>query len=68
MIFFFICLTIDNTTDKSISSTVDEQRIVVRNSHGENLVGLLSETGSKVLVIICHGFQSKKVSLLLILI
>ncbi|XP_065849084.1 uncharacterized protein [Euphorbia lathyris] len=36
------------------------QRVVVENKHGEKLVGLLHETGSKHLVIICHGFQSSK--------
>ncbi|KAB2080041.1 hypothetical protein ES319_A05G043100v1 [Gossypium barbadense] len=41
-------------------TSVEERRIVIRNSHGENLVGILLETGSKDLVIICHGFQSKK--------
>ncbi|XVF89083.1 hypothetical protein PTKIN_Ptkin19aG0102200 [Pterospermum kingtungense] len=41
-------------------SSAELQRIVIPNSHGENLVGILHETGSKDLVIICHGFQSKK--------
>lgn len=41
-------------------TSVEERRIVIRNDHGENLVGILRETGSKDLVIICHGFQSKK--------
>ncbi|GMI81388.1 hypothetical protein like AT5G11910 [Hibiscus trionum] len=41
-------------------TSVGEHRVVIRNSHGENLVGILHETGSKDLVIICHGFQSKK--------
>ncbi|XVF48675.1 hypothetical protein PTKIN_Ptkin03bG0209000 [Pterospermum kingtungense] len=41
-------------------TSVEQLRIVIRNSHGENLVGILHETGSKDLVIICHGFQSKK--------
>ncbi|XVF35330.1 hypothetical protein REPUB_Repub18cG0136300 [Reevesia pubescens] len=41
-------------------ASVEQQRIVIRNSPGENLVGILHETGSKDLVIICHGFQSKK--------
>ncbi|OMO66950.1 hypothetical protein CCACVL1_20900 [Corchorus capsularis] len=39
---------------------VGQQRIVIRNQHGENLVGILHETGSKDVVIICHGFQSIK--------
>ncbi|WOG89487.1 hypothetical protein DCAR_0208725 [Daucus carota subsp. sativus] len=36
------------------------QRIIVGNNHGEKLVGILHETGSKELVIICHGFRSSK--------
>ncbi|KAL4333046.1 hypothetical protein GQ457_07G038900 [Hibiscus cannabinus] len=41
-------------------TSIEEQRILIRNSHGENLVGILHETGFKDLVIVCHGFQSKK--------
>ncbi|KAJ0864744.1 putative feruloyl esterase [Helianthus annuus] len=37
-----------------------EQKIVIENKHGEKLVGLLHETGSKDVVILCHGFQSSK--------
>ncbi|KAH1067469.1 hypothetical protein J1N35_032456 [Gossypium stocksii] len=47
-------------------TSVEQRRIVIRNSHGENLVGILRETGSKVLVIICHGFQSKKLSIVVL--
>ncbi|KAJ9183587.1 hypothetical protein P3X46_007419 [Hevea brasiliensis] len=36
------------------------QRVIVENKHGEKLVGLLHETGSKQLVVVCHGFQSSK--------
>ncbi|GKC60619.1 putative alpha/beta hydrolases superfamily protein [Tanacetum coccineum] len=38
------------------------QKIVVVNKHGENLVGLLHETGSNEIVVLCHGFQSSKLS------
>ncbi|XP_076922146.1 uncharacterized protein LOC143583828 [Bidens hawaiensis] len=38
----------------------EQKKIVIRNNHGENLVGLLHETGSKDIVILCHGFQSSK--------
>ncbi|GJT30091.1 putative alpha/beta hydrolases superfamily protein [Tanacetum coccineum] len=38
------------------------QKIVVVNKHGENLVGLLHETGSNEIVVLCHGFQSSKES------
>lgn len=33
----------------------------IENSHGEKLVGILHETGSSELVVICHGFRSTKV-------
>ncbi|KAI3711554.1 hypothetical protein L1987_70093 [Smallanthus sonchifolius] len=39
-----------------------QQKIVIRNNHGEKLVGLLHETGSTDIVILCHGFQSTKES------
>ncbi|GFP90124.1 UDP-sulfoquinovose synthase chloroplastic [Phtheirospermum japonicum] len=42
-------------------STVEHKRVSIPNSHGENLVGILHETGSRELVIICHGFRSSKV-------
>ncbi|KAK4599077.1 hypothetical protein RGQ29_009232 [Quercus rubra] len=37
-----------------------QQRVVIENYHGEKLVGILHDTGSKELVIVCHGFQSWK--------
>ncbi|GMN36010.1 hypothetical protein TIFTF001_005688 [Ficus carica] len=39
---------------------VIQQRKVVINSHGEKLVGILHDTGSKELVILCHGIHSSK--------
>ncbi|KAL4589505.1 hypothetical protein LXL04_002412 [Taraxacum kok-saghyz] len=36
------------------------QKIIIQNKHGEKLVGLLHETGSKEIVIVCHGFQCTK--------
>lgn len=42
----------------------DEKKIVIRNEHGEELVGVLHETGSTEIVILCHGFQSTKVLLI----
>ncbi|KAL6556679.1 hypothetical protein OROGR_005967 [Orobanche gracilis] len=42
------------------STVVEHKRLSIRNSHGENLVGILHETGSLELVIICHGFRSSK--------
>ncbi|KAG7024347.1 hypothetical protein SDJN02_13161, partial [Cucurbita argyrosperma subsp. argyrosperma] len=37
-----------------------QHRVVIQNSHGEKLVGILHDTGSSELVIVCHGFQSSK--------
>ncbi|XP_048133657.1 putative uncharacterized protein YDL057W isoform X4 [Rhodamnia argentea] len=42
------------------SSVVEQQRVLISNKHGEKLVGLLHETGSSVIVILCHGFRSNK--------
>ncbi|CAN6541168.1 unnamed protein product [Malus baccata var. baccata] len=39
-----------------------QQKIIVPNKHGEKLVGLLHETSSPDLVILCHGFRSTKES------
>ncbi|KAK9099326.1 hypothetical protein Syun_026371 [Stephania yunnanensis] len=36
------------------------ERITVPNSYGEKLVGLLHETGSKEVVVLCHGFRASK--------
>ncbi|KAI3979428.1 hypothetical protein MKX01_001620 [Papaver californicum] len=42
------------------SVIVEQQRVIVKNNYGENLVGVLHETGSTKVVILCHGFQSSK--------
>ncbi|XP_024979576.1 uncharacterized protein LOC112516644 [Cynara cardunculus var. scolymus] len=42
------------------NSGVHQHKIVIRNNHGEKLVGLLHEAGSTEIVILCHGFQSTK--------
>ncbi|MBA0777547.1 hypothetical protein Gotri_005557 [Gossypium trilobum] len=34
--------------------------MIIPNKHGEKLVGLLHETESKEIVILCHGFRSRK--------
>ncbi|MQM03701.1 hypothetical protein Taro_036494 [Colocasia esculenta] len=61
-------------TNQSISSSklfhalqkdrplVSEQRVLIKNNYGETLVGILHETDSKELVILCHGFRSSKES------
>ncbi|KAI3874730.1 hypothetical protein MKW92_024558 [Papaver armeniacum] len=45
-----------------LQNSVIEQRIVIRNKYGENLVGILHETGSSEIIILCHGFASNKES------
>ncbi|CAE6075393.1 unnamed protein product [Arabidopsis arenosa] len=42
------------------SKGIQEQRIVIPNRHNEKLVGLLHETGSTEIVVLCHGFRSNK--------
>ncbi|KAL5572466.1 hypothetical protein UlMin_022063 [Ulmus minor] len=39
---------------------VQQQKVVVPNKHGEKLVGLLNDTGSVEIVILCHGLQATK--------
>ncbi|KAL3844242.1 hypothetical protein ACJIZ3_001645 [Penstemon smallii] len=41
-------------------AAVEHKRVIIQNNHGEKLVGILHETGSHELVIICHGFRSSK--------
>ncbi|XP_026451008.1 uncharacterized protein LOC113351193 [Papaver somniferum] len=45
---------------QSSSVIVEEQTVIVKNKYGENLVGVLHETGSTKIVILCHGFRSSK--------
>ncbi|KNA24374.1 hypothetical protein SOVF_016080 [Spinacia oleracea] len=37
-----------------------QTKVVIPNYHGEKLVGILHDTGSKELVIVCHGIKSVK--------
>ncbi|KAL5559443.1 hypothetical protein UlMin_035654 [Ulmus minor] len=46
--------------ERTQHSVNQQRRIVIQNKHGEKLVGILHDTGSKELVIICHGLQSSK--------
>ncbi|KAF9599669.1 hypothetical protein IFM89_001615 [Coptis chinensis] len=39
---------------------VELERVIVENKYGEKLVGVLHDTGSPELVILCHGFRSSK--------
>ncbi|CAM8887190.1 unnamed protein product [Rhodiola kirilowii] len=41
-------------------AVVEQKKISLQNKYGEKLVGILHDTDSKELVILCHGFQSKK--------
>ncbi|KAK8483892.1 hypothetical protein V6N13_144809 [Hibiscus sabdariffa] len=47
-------------SQSSQNPVMEQQRVVIPNKHGEKLVGLLHETGSKEIVILCHGFISTK--------
>ncbi|GAB2291836.1 hypothetical protein Dimus_026087 [Dionaea muscipula] len=42
------------------NSVTQLQKVIVSNRHGERLVGLLHDTGSKEVVVLCHGFTSNK--------
>ncbi|CAE5958846.1 unnamed protein product [Arabidopsis arenosa] len=46
-------------SSQGISATT-QQKIVIPNSNNEKLVGLLHETGSTEIVVLCHGFRSTK--------
>lgn len=49
------------THEERVQHSVGQQkRVLIQNNHGEKLVGILHETGSKELVILCHGFRSSK--------
>uniref|UniRef100_A0A453IRD4 Small ribosomal subunit protein uS10c n=1 Tax=Aegilops tauschii subsp. strangulata TaxID=200361 RepID=A0A453IRD4_AEGTS len=41
----------------SDSFNVSQERIVITNSSGEKLIGVLHEAGSKDIVVLCHGFS-----------
>ncbi|KAE9448782.1 hypothetical protein C3L33_19320, partial [Rhododendron williamsianum] len=43
-------------------SVMRQQKIIIPNTNGEKLVGILHETGSVEIVILCHGFRCTKVS------
>jgi hypothetical protein len=52
----------NQSSDEQIEkSEIQHQRVVIENSHGEKLVGVLHDTGSTETVVICHGFRSSKV-------
>ncbi|XP_021715104.1 uncharacterized protein LOC110683064 [Chenopodium quinoa] len=48
------------TPTMSLNSVNQPQKMVVVNDQSEKLVGLLHDTGSKDVVVVCHGFKSSK--------
>jgi len=44
-----------------ICAAASEERVEIMNKHGERLVGLLHNTGSNKIVVLCHGFIATKV-------
>ncbi|XP_012076946.2 uncharacterized protein LOC105637891 isoform X2 [Jatropha curcas] len=39
---------------------VKQQKFIIPNKYGEKLVGILHDTGSKEIVVLCHGFRCTK--------
>ncbi|XP_057478334.1 putative uncharacterized protein YDL057W [Actinidia eriantha] len=50
----------DPTRTNQQSPVIQQHSVTIQNNHGEKLVGIMHETGSTELVIICHGFKSSK--------
>lgn len=53
------CAQLHSSSD---SFNQSQEKIVITNSYGEKLVGVLHEAGSKDIVVLCHGFRSSKES------
>ncbi|KAL3825292.1 hypothetical protein ACJIZ3_021321 [Penstemon smallii] len=47
-------------------SAAMQQRITIHNKRGEKLAGVLHETGSEKMVVLCHGFRSSKENKILV--
>jgi hypothetical protein len=45
-----------------ILSASQQQKVIITNKHGNKLVGILHEAGTKEIVILCHGLRASKVS------
>ncbi|KAL4282699.1 hypothetical protein GQ457_16G003420 [Hibiscus cannabinus] len=45
---------------------IEQRRVMITNKHGEKLVGLLHESESKEIVVLCHGFKSNKGDIILV--
>ncbi|WOG94237.1 hypothetical protein DCAR_0313530 [Daucus carota subsp. sativus] len=55
-------MTYSSSTHSEQTPEKQHQRIIVRNNYGEKLVGVLSESGTLEIAVLCHGFQSTKES------
>uniref|UniRef100_A0A0D6R8A1 Serine aminopeptidase S33 domain-containing protein n=1 Tax=Araucaria cunninghamii TaxID=56994 RepID=A0A0D6R8A1_ARACU len=53
-------ITMAEGNSENRSSAVVQERIIIPNKHGEKLVGVLDDTGSRELAVFCHGFRSCK--------
>lgn len=47
-----------------IFSAFQQQRVIIPNKHGNKLVGILHESGTQEIVILCHGLRANKVTFL----
>ncbi|KAE8726233.1 CRS1 / YhbY domain-containing protein, putative isoform 1 [Hibiscus syriacus] len=45
---------------------IEQRRVIIRNKHGEKMVGILHETQSKGIVVLCHAFKSTKDDIILV--
>jgi len=52
----------DSNSAQTQNPSSVQERITLPNKHGEKLVGVLDDTGSRQLVVLCHGFRSSKES------
>ncbi|CAI0627954.1 unnamed protein product [Linum tenue] len=51
---------VSSMAQSSQNPVVLQKRVVIPNKHGEKLVGVLHDSGSKEIVVLCHGFKSSK--------
>ncbi|KAL5768600.1 hypothetical protein ACOSQ2_015383 [Xanthoceras sorbifolium] len=47
-------------SQSSQNSVLKKHKVIIPNKYGEKLVGVLHDTGSTEIVIVCHGFRSTK--------
>ncbi|VVA91741.1 unnamed protein product [Arabis nemorensis] len=50
----------ETSKGKGSSVCTEKIKMVIPNRHNEKLVGVLHETGSEEIVVLCHGFNSNK--------